>query len=89
LGWVYYKKGLFNQAEWLLEEALELIERDADKKSGFIHHKAIFSYHLALNFMETDQMEEAKEKLRFAVDAGLPEKYEDHALQVLESGSEN
>ena len=84
LGCALYRKGIFKQAEWHLKEAIRLIEGDEDKKAGFDRHKAIFSYHLALAQMKTDHEGEAKEKLRFAIDSGLPQKYKAHALRILE-----
>ena len=83
LGFALYKKGIFKQAEWYLNEAIRLIERDKEKDPGYNRHKAIFVYHLALSHIKTDNEDKALEKLRFAVDLGLPQKYNNHALQIL------
>lgn len=81
LGWALYKKGIFKQAEWHLKEAIKLVEKDTDKKS--IDIKAIFSYHLALTLIETKKIKEAKDRLQFSIDSGLPSKYKDRAIEIL------
>jgi tetratricopeptide (TPR) repeat protein len=83
LGWAYHKKGINKQAEWYLNESLRLLSEHPQKITGSRCFKGIFSYHLGLTLMETKQDKEAKERLLLAIDAGLPDRYEKHAREIL------
>jgi tetratricopeptide (TPR) repeat protein len=84
LGWALYKKGFFKKAEWQFRETLRLIDKS---KQGLENKqlKAIDSYHLALTLLKSQCEAEAKEILTFAIETGLPSKYEKHAHKILES----
>jgi tetratricopeptide (TPR) repeat protein len=84
LGWALYKKGLFRKAEWQFRESLRLMEKNkryaASEELG-----AIVSYHLALTLFKTGQKVEAKEKLVYAIETGLPSRYEKRAREFLKT----
>jgi tetratricopeptide (TPR) repeat protein len=82
LGWALHKKGLIRKAEWQFRESIRLIEKN-DHRSGNNPLKAICSYHLALTLLKAENEFEAKEKLSFAINTGLPSRYEKHALEIL------
>ncbi len=78
LGWAYYHKRIFSQAEWLLTEAEEL-EPD----------EGIIKYHLGMVLYKQGKLSEAKEKLKRALEYELLDEdmtQAEQALADLETG---
>lgn len=73
LGWAYYKKGLYQQAIWVLKAALP---KDPSN--------AMVAYHLGLAQEAGGELVEAKENLKLALASNLPSPYKDDATSVLE-----
>lgn len=84
LGWVLHKKGFFRKAEWQFRESLKIIDNNKQTAENK-QLKAVVSYHLALTLLEMEQKDEAKEKLIFAIESGLPIRYEMNASKILAS----
>lgn len=83
LGWALHKKGFLRKAEWQFRESLRLINNKQASENKQL--KAIISYHLALTLLKIEQKTEAKEKLAFAIETGLPPRYKKHARKILET----
>jgi tetratricopeptide (TPR) repeat protein len=84
LGWAFHKKGLFRKAEWQLRESLRLMKKN-ERYAASEELRAIVSYHLALTLFKTEQKVEAKEILAYAIEIGLPSRYEKRAREILET----
>ena len=84
LGWACYHKGLLNDAEWHLRESMGLLARETVHDESWTLRKAVFGYHLARLLYRTEKADEAGTLLSAAIDGGLPDRYRQHARDLLD-----
>ena len=73
LGWVYYKRNMLTRAGWLLSQAYESAPDNP-----------MVNFHLGMLYKAEENREEAIERLKRALDLGLPEIYHLQAVESLE-----
>ena len=97
LGWAYYKKALYRQAVWYLEEAEKKLipegvgKTDTGNDAVLPENReslAIVSYHLGVAMIKSGKTQIGVEKVSRAIELGLGGKLREHALMVVEEGGE-
>ena len=85
IGVAYHKKGLLQQAEWYLRQALVLTDQKTSRQHSASNHESIFHYHMALLLLDADKPDEARKMLQSVLEGALPARYADTARKVVEN----
>jgi tetratricopeptide (TPR) repeat protein len=96
LGWAYYRKGVYRQAVWYLEEADQLLEaRGCDdgvvphgnQESAACESLSIVKYHLGMALIKSGDVETGRRKLERAIRLGLDDSDLSEATGYLSSAA--
>ena len=72
LGWIYYKMGDNNQAIALLEKVISSVPNDP-----------VFNYHFGMALYKSGRLDEAREKLKIAIDSNKSFKGREEAEKTM------